>query len=158
MPKLVKSLLACAVAAFLPCFLFMEWQDYSMNSYLPWSRGVQIIMTPDWSMIAYLFVWAFFVMAAVGLPLAHRLLTSGRQSVLWYLGLSVLVTTALLVILCLPALFMIDTLAKITMADFAMTFEASYLPATVAIVIFWLIRRPDKDIQVCEIKDPASCT
>ena len=151
MLKLLKSVLACAVAAFVSCFLFMEWLDYGVNAALSWPRIVHIILTPSWMTIGIISALTFVLMAIIGLPLRALFLKPPRSGLFWHVGLGIAITTVLLAILVLPACGFISILGILTLFE---VFPAAIL----ATVIFWLIRRPDKDVQVCEIKDRASCT
>lgn len=145
--KLLKSVLACAVAAYVTCFLFMEWLDYGVNAALSWPRILEILKTPSWTAITDLSAPTFFLMTAVGLPVQALWLKPPRTGLWWHMALGVALTTFPLGIILVP------------LASFLgiMTVLAVYPAAVLATVIFWLIRRPDKDAQVCEIKDPASC-
>ena len=140
MPKLLKSLLACAVAAFVTCFLFMEWQDFSVNTYLEWARLVKLLLAPSWMIIGRLSLITFLLMMAVGLPLRALWLKPPRDGLVWHIVLALAITTVLIIVL-LPLAALVGIAAVLEL----------YPAALIAIVIFWLIRRPDKDVRMCAL-------
>jgi len=146
MTKLTKSLLACAIAAFVSGFLFMEWQDYSVNSYKPWGDILRMWLHPSWGSIGVLTLIAFLLMTCLGLPLQHLWLKPPRNGLLWHIGLTLIITTAVLAVLLLPASGFFGIWALLDV----------YVAAILAIVLFWLIRRPDRDVMVCPLPGAAT--
>lgn len=132
-----KSVLACAIGTYvgnLPLWLGPYIADFFAGSYQPKGYDVYTIQL---GLIFYLIIAsaAFTGGCLIGLPIQHFLqkhkLTDLRLHVGLYVGASML----LLFILSLPASGFVNL-------------NTIFYPAIssfLSIVIFWLIRRPDKD-------------
>lgn len=147
MAKLLKSLLACAVAAFVSCFLFTEWQEYIISAYKVWPQNIAVLLQPNWPFVLFFSLVTFAVMAAIGLPLQYYWLKPPRRGLIQHIALAFLITTAILITTGVLELLLLPAGGYINLAFYA----SVYPTAGVATLIFWLIRRPDRDVQVCRV-------
>ncbi len=132
-----RSILACAVGAWVSAFVFLQLETWLMNSYLSLHDRIRECLHPEWQGVYGLGLDGFVLMVVLGLPAQYLLQKRKLTGLIWPNLVAVVVLT--LVIAFLSVTFPGNP-------DYRM-FARLYVAACLAATIFWLIRRPDLDLK-----------